>query len=299
MTRVCITIDTEGDAPLNRNSTHLGTKTILPSLLRLFARNNIKATFFVQQDEICQVGTIFSELWKSLQNEGHEIGHHAHGLVRASLDEKENIITTGIHKLRELGFNPVSFRGGCFHFNSQILRILEKNKMEFDSSVVPGLCETFTDGTLRCDHIGTPRKPYFPSYSDHKVEGESMILELPINRYPKFPAHRWGGVLTGSEKDEVLFDYFFEIVKDELIIINVHLWQGLSLVVKNLAHKKDYGKTRKIFLQYLYKIAGSDFLTNGSYLNRFNHLLNYISAKNDVIFATIKEAGAEIKKHTG
>jgi hypothetical protein len=297
MTQVCFTIDTEGDSPLNPDSTYLGIRVVLPSLLKLFAKYNVKATFFVQEDEICQVGTLFSKLWEVLQLQGHEIGHHAHGLVRASRDEKERIITAGLKRLRDLDLNAVSFRGGCFHFDGNILRILETNAVEFDSSVVPGLRESFPDGTLRCDHIRAPDKPYYPSYLDHKSEGQSKVLELPVNRYPKFPANRWGGVLNGGEKDEVLFDYFLEIKNDKLIILDFHLWQGLSSAIRDLAHKKRYGKIKKGFLESLPKITGSDFLTNGAYVNRFNHLLKYISAKNDIIFTTVKEAGDSIKKH--
>jgi hypothetical protein len=296
MTRVCLTIDAEADSPLNPDSTYLGIRTVLPALLKPLAEHNVRATFFVQEDEISRAGSLFQKLWKSLQNQGHEIGHHAHGLVRASRDEKARIITSGLKRLRDLGLDAISFRGGCFHFDGNVLRILETNAVEFDSSVVPGLRESFPDGTPRCDHVGASDKPYFPSYLDHKVKGESKVLELPVNRYPKFRENRWGGVLNGGEKDEVLFDYFLEIKRDELIVLVFHPWQGLSSVIRDLAHKKRYGKVKKGVLESLNKMAGSDFLINGTYLNRFKHLLDYISEKKDILFTTIKEAGESIRK---
>jgi hypothetical protein len=79
--------------------------------------------------------------------------------------------TTGIENLRKLGFDPISFRAGRFHFNTEILRILEKNNVRYDSSVVPGLQE-------RCNHIGAPYCPYFPSYENHCKEGRFENLRI-------------------------------------------------------------------------------------------------------------------------
>jgi hypothetical protein len=40
------------------------------------------ATFFVQEDNICQIGSKFRFLLDIIKNQGHEIGYHAHGLRR-------------------------------------------------------------------------------------------------------------------------------------------------------------------------------------------------------------------------
>ena len=155
---------------------------------------------FVQEDQICRAGTIFKDTWKSLEKDGHEIAYHAHGLIGASVQEKENIITQGIKNLKDLGFNPVSFRGGRFHLNASMIKILEKNGIKYDSSVVVGLRETFDNGTIRCDHIGANPSPYYLSYEDHKKAGDSNILELPINRYPKIPCVLWYEAAHGGHR---------------------------------------------------------------------------------------------------
>lgn len=300
MTKICITIDTEADSANNPQSTFFGIKIVLPLLLELFSKYDIKATFFIQEDEICQIGSIFSKLWKSLENHGHEIGYHAHGLIRASIEKKNDIITKGIQKLRKLGLSPTSFRGGCYHFNASILKILEKNNIKYDSSVVPGLREYFNDGILRCNHIGAPHNPYFPSYENHCKEGNSRILELPINRYPKFPPYRWGGTLTGTWKDEcILFDYFYEIREDKLIISNVHTWNGLSFLLKRIGRvvlNEKYGKIKRFTFASLEKILNSNFFINNAYIEQFDYFLKYISEKNDTHFTTIREAGESIIK---
>jgi hypothetical protein len=261
----------------------------------LFTNYGIKATFFIQEDEICQTGTKFQTFWKSLLQQEHEIGYHAHGLIKASLHKKEEIITTGLHNLNKTGINPVSFRGGRYHFNSPLLKILENNNIKYDSSVVPGLQERFSDGTIRCDHIGAPTSPYFPSNTKHIEKGASNILELPINRYPRLPSDRWGGILIGSSNyEEILFDYFYEIRKDRLIIIAFHSWDGLSSIVQKFVRSKKYGPTKRFVYGSIKKIIAPDKLIHTRYLERFETFIQYVLSKKDVQFNTIKDAGENI-----
>jgi peptidoglycan/xylan/chitin deacetylase (PgdA/CDA1 family) len=294
MTNVCITVDTEGDSANNPRSTFWGIEIVLPELLKLFCKYDIKATFFIQEDRICQVGTIYSGLWKSLENQRHEIAYHAHGIVGSSMEEKAGIISHGVQILRKLGFDPVSFRGGRYHFNSSLTEILERNNIKYDSSVVPGLRECFSDGTVRCNHIGAPHRPYFLSYENHCREGESRILELPINRYPELPP-TIGGKLTGKkDNEEVLFDYFYKIRKDKLIIVNVHTWDGLRRLIRRSVRSERYRVIERLAFKSLGRILRCDALINSVYLGRFESFLSYISRYNDVRFTTIEEAASEI-----
>lgn len=294
MANVCITFDTEGDSANNPYSTFFGISIVLPSLIHLLNKYELKATFFIQEDKICQIGSNFSKLWKSLENDGHEIAYHAHGLIRAPIEEKRDIITKGINKLRNLGLHPISFRGGRYHFNASLLKILEENNIKYDSSVVPGLRECHKDGTVRCEHVGAPYKPYFPSYENHRQEGNSKILELPINRYPKLSSNILEGVLTGGVLyAEILFDYFYDIKKDKLIIVCVHTWEGLSYIIKRIVLKEKYGKIKRFFFEFMRKIVGSNFLIDSRYIKRFDNFLRYISGKNNVHFTTIREAGGK------
>lgn len=295
MVNICITIDTEGDSANNPHSTFLGIEIVLPQLIELFAKYGIKATFFIQEDEICQLGPKFQKLWKSLLHQGHEIGYHAHGLIRASEKKKYEIITKGIQKLNRLGLNPMSFRAGRYHFNDSLLKILEKNNIKYDSSVVPGLRECFIDNTLRCNHIGAPHKPYHPSYENHCVEGDSNVLEIPINRYPNLPSKRWGGILSGnSSHEEILFDYFFEIRKDSFIIIALHPWDGLALTIQKFVRNKNYGKFKRMIFGSFMKFLFSKRLISKGYISQFDALIQYILKKENVQFVTIKKAGESI-----
>ncbi len=290
-THFCVTIDTEGDAAVNRNSTYLGIHAVLPKLIDIFDKFGIKATFFIQQDKICQAGSLFSNTWKALEKQGHEIGYHAHGIIPSSAEEKDNIITHGITQLRNAGLDIVSYRGGRFHLTGPLLHILEKNEIKFDSSVVPGLREILEDGTERCNHMGAPIAPYFPSYQDHTKEGNSRILELPINRYSKFPPDRWGGIISGGSKEEILFDYFHDLRKDKLIIMLLHIWGFLSLVIKDTVRADRYGKAKKWAFHSVKGLFSPNLLTNGASLLLVEKTLEYITEKKDVRFVTIRQAG--------
>lgn len=295
MTDVLITVDTEGDAPDNPYSTFFGIEIVIPKLLKLFFKYNIKATFFIQEDKLCKVASYFPDLVDTLKSQRHEIGLHTHGLVEtASIKEKEDIITTGVQSLRKLGFNPASFRAGKYYFNGDILVILEKNNIKYDSSVVPGLREISKNGKERCNHIGAPHTPYFPSYKDHCKKGNSKILELPINRYPKLPSNFNAKLESKNYNEEILFDYFYEIRKDKLIIISLHPWYGLSSIIHRFVVIKDYKRIRRFAFKSFVKIVNSGRLIDELYFTNFDNLLKYISSKEDIHFKTIKEAGESV-----
>ncbi len=294
--RICFTVDTEGDAPENPHSTFLGIEHALPRLLKVFSRFGVQATFFVQEDHLCRVGSRFRGLWKSLENDGHEIGYHAHGLIGASAEERTEIIASGLRTMRGLGFDPVSFRAGRYYLSGSLLAVLENNGIKYDSSVVPGLKEHFRDGRVRCDHLDAPQEPYFPSHEDHRRQGSSKILEIPINRYPHLPS-RVSGILEGNGPlEEVLFDYFYEIRKDKVIIIDIHSWDGLSATLNTLVRNERNGYLKKIGFDSLAKIIGPGCLVNGAYANRLDSLIEYISRKDEMDFATIREVGLSLAR---
>jgi hypothetical protein len=178
--------------------------------------------------------------------------------------------------------------------SGSLLGILEKNGILYDSSVVPGLKELFRDGAVRCDHLAAPSQPYFPSNENHCKEGNSKVLEIPINRYPYLPS-QMSGVLKGKEPlEEVLFDYFYEIRKDKIIIINVHPWDGLSAILNRLIRSERFGYIKKIGFNSLAKIISSQSLINSSYTNRFEKFLEYATKKGHICFATISEVGLSV-----
>lgn len=301
MRKVCYTIDTEGDSTTNTSPTYYGNKKVLPRILDMFDRYKVKATFFIQEDKFVQLASDFPNLLRELQEKGHEIGYHAHGLEGSTKETQEDIITNGLEKLRDLGYNPVSFRAGRYHFNVNILKILEKNSIKYDSSVVPGLKEV-VNGVEWNNHVGANTSPYFPSYKNHCEKGSSKIFEIPINRIRSAGTEYGNTLLTGfNTHEKKLFDYFYNNVKDQVIVVSIHPWQGLNKIFHRFNRKFElYNKKR---YEYMTKLVGAGLNTFGvivskKYLQGFNDLLDHISKKN-VEFITIKNAGEYMKKNIG
>jgi hypothetical protein len=290
-TKVCITIDTEGDSANNPNSSFLGIQIVIPRFLEIFDTYGVKATFFVQEDEILQAGTRFSDLWNSIEKQGHEIGYHAHGIIRSSPEKQEAIITRGINNLRDKGLDVVSYRGGRFHMTGRLLEVLEKNGIKYDSSVVPGLREVFDDGIERCNHVGAPHEPYFPSFQDHTKAGDSTVLELPVNRYAKISRYLFLGVMQALPKDIILFDHLRESQKEDILIVLIHSWEGLSMRIRKHVRSEKSGKIKKIAWESARRFLPAKFLTNTFKLRGYEIFLQYIAEKDDVCFTTIREAG--------
>ena len=293
---VCITIDTEGDSADNPHSTFFGIQREIPVLLDIFERRRIKATFFVQQDATCAVGSRFRDIWKTAEDRGHEIGLHIHGLTGRSDEQKSELIRRSAENMRGLGFDPVSFRAGTFSLSGSMLPMLEAIGIRFDSSVVPGLRETDKAGRERCNHIGAPHLPYHPSPGDHTQNGESSILELPVNRYEKIRSHAFRGILTGYGKEEALFDHFRENRKDPVIIMVLHSWDRLQKLFQNMVRRRfgTYGRGRR----WLYHVAAA--LNKKRILDRrsvsyLEEILEYFTDQG-VDFRTIRETGEWISR---
>lgn len=293
---VCITIDTEGDSADNPNSTFFGIKREIPALLDIFARCGIRATFFVQQDDICPIGSKFRETWIRAKDRGHEIGLHVHGLVGKSDEAKAETLRRGASALSDAGFEPVSFRAGNFHLNGAMLPVLEECGIRYDSSVVPGLKENDKAGRPRCNHTGAPFLPYHPSPDDHTREGKSRILELPVNRFDKVKSNGFSGLLTGAGKEEALFDYFYERRQDPVIIMVLHSWDRIHRLFQNLIRRRfgQYGRIRRLMFQAM-GAAGRRRVLDARALHYLEALFNYISDQ-DVEFQTIRDAGRKIEK---
>lgn len=123
----------------------------------------------------------------------------------------------------------------------------------------------------------------------------SKILELPINRYPKLPFNQ-GGYLTGKhDNQEILFDYFYEIRKDRLIIMILHSWDGLSGFSRRLLRNENYKQTTRFTFESFDRLLHNfNRLVNGRYIENFDSILKYISRKNDIYFQTIEEVAKSI-----
>jgi peptidoglycan/xylan/chitin deacetylase (PgdA/CDA1 family) len=174
--------------PLNK----LDTATVkevyevgLPRLLDLYARHDIKCTFYF-------TGMFAEQSPESVElvkGQGHEIGCHgydhspekAFDLLR--YEEQVNELKKAKRAIEEVAGNIESFRAPMLRINEATVRALEETGFRSDSSVAS---QRF-DGPLtfgskkKLKWLVAPRKPYMISYDSVVKSGSSNILEIPIS----------------------------------------------------------------------------------------------------------------------
>ena len=77
--------------------------------------------------------------------------------------------------IKNLGASPNAFRSGRWGINGDVLRLLEKNGFQVDSSMYPFFRNEYFD----CEY--TSLVPYWPKYDEPMTKGSQRnILEIPV-----------------------------------------------------------------------------------------------------------------------
>ena len=132
----------------------------------------------------------FIILWKKIEQGGGSIGVHCHEedlfsqgrLNNPALLEKS--ISSLTDPLRREGLTLISYRGGYLTFCRDIIPILEKRKIFLDFSCDSGRYLRYK-GKLIADWKGVPDNYYRISYDDHRRQGNSKIIEIPLGKSGK------------------------------------------------------------------------------------------------------------------
>jgi len=207
----------------------LSTKTIL----ELFKTYRIKATFFV-------LGTVaewYPELILQMKKEGHEVGIHGYTHKRLC-DHTEKSFDEEIKKtsliLKSLGVKPCGYRAPAFTRADFLYDILNKNGIEYDSSVFP-IKTPLYDGT---------------SYDCSPFIIDRGIVEIPCSVFKisklRIPAGGFYLRLFGARMNYILFK---EIEKRHgIAVMYFHPWEILD-IPDEIYIEKD----KKIKLSFLKK----------------------------------------------
>ncbi|MEW5896140.1 MAG: polysaccharide deacetylase family protein [Nanoarchaeota archaeon] len=179
----------------------------IPRFLDLFAKYNIRATFFlVGKDGECKnkIGLI-----REISKAGHEIANHSYshrfGFRKLSSGEKLWEISKGEEVIRKItGKRPLGFKAPGFDLDGEILKILEERGYLYDSSIIPTpfyplilrINRLFSGGEKRTYGPGhswvfAPHRPYHPSPDKIVKEGEMQLREVPCSVMPwlRVPFH--------------------------------------------------------------------------------------------------------------
>jgi len=132
----------------------------------------------------------FIRLWKKIEASGGSIGAHCHeeGLFsRGRLNDSgmlEQSVRSLTEPLRKEGLTLISYRGGYLTFCKNVIPILERNELFLDFSCAPGRY-LHHKGRLIADWRGAPKNYYRMCYQDHRAEGKSNVIEIPLGKIKK------------------------------------------------------------------------------------------------------------------
>jgi peptidoglycan/xylan/chitin deacetylase (PgdA/CDA1 family) len=160
-------------------------KTGLPRLLDLYAKYNVKSTFYFTGDFV----EIKPEAVELVKEHGHEIGCHGytHDINKAfdvlTLEEQVNHLFRA-KKIIEAVSGPIrAFKAPALRINENTIKALEITGFSIDSSVAS---QRF-DGPMsfgskkKLNWLISPRLPYHPSSNSPFRKGNSPVLEIPVS----------------------------------------------------------------------------------------------------------------------
>lgn len=158
----------------------------MPRLLELYARYDIKTTFFFTG----YIAKLYPEVVRMIIPYGHEIGSHGltHKVDQAfdllPLDVQIEHLKTSKAILEDIsGREVVSFRAPAARVNNNVVVALIEAGFKIDSSISSQRLDMFLSfGSLKkLNWLATPRKPYFCKPDNVFRQGSSPILEIPIS----------------------------------------------------------------------------------------------------------------------
>ncbi|MCK4664771.1 MAG: polysaccharide deacetylase family protein [Bacteroidales bacterium] len=160
----------------------------MPRLLELYAKHNVKATFFFTG----YIAKLYPEVVKMVQPYEHEIGSHGltHRVDQAfdvlPLEKQIDHLKQSKAILEDIsGEEVISFRAPAARINYNIPLALEEAGYKIDSSVSSQRLDMFFSfGSLKkLNWITAPRKPYYTANDNIFKKGNSSILEIPISAF--------------------------------------------------------------------------------------------------------------------
>ena len=189
---VCITNDVEattitGVAYDDEVAKRVATEA-LPTVLALYKKYGVKATFFCQGSMIAQ----HPEIVEMIEREGHEVA--CHGWVHDS-DKAFDVLSAAeqVEHLRraketidKVAKQPVtSFRAPALRVNEDTVSALREAGYTHDSSVAPQRLDAFMSlgSKKKLQWIGAPRSVYETASDNLARAGQSGITEVPVSAW--------------------------------------------------------------------------------------------------------------------
>ena len=228
---VCLTFDFDAisvwmgsfgtDTPTAISRGEFGARVGVPRILRLLAREEIQATFFVPG----HTADSFPGICAEIRDAGHEIGHH--GYLHESpvnLDEQHEreVIEKGLESLRRLGVKPAGYRSPGWDLSPNSVDLLMQYGFVYDSSMMGSDYQPY-----RCRRNDVPHRDRAYEWGE-----EVELVEVPVSwTLDDFPQMEFllNAALPGlSAYDKTLgmwrtdFDYMLEEEPHGVLCITFH-----------------------------------------------------------------------------
>jgi hypothetical protein len=193
-------LKTHGEPNWDSASSYLDI--LLPLVLDLLDRHNLKCTFFVVGRDLENQADL--PFLRDIIERGHEVGNHSYNHEPWMQDYDEEHLTEELERTHallteKLGAKPVGFRGPGFCYSRTLLGVLAKMGYAFDASTLPSVLGPiarlyyFTSSSMSRGERET-RKELFGKLSDgfqplHPFMWDTrhgQILEIPVTTVPLF-----------------------------------------------------------------------------------------------------------------
>jgi peptidoglycan/xylan/chitin deacetylase (PgdA/CDA1 family) len=162
------------------------------SLLTLFARHQVRCTFFV----LGEVAEWYPDLVREIAAAGHEIGCHGLHHVDMTVLGAETF-SSQLERAAEIltavcGRRPVGYRAPNLVYEPWATRVLEARGFLYDTTV----CVSRPIGGKYRGWSNAPHHPYRPSYDNVAVPGSARLVELPLPSFPVVRLSAGSGIMT-------------------------------------------------------------------------------------------------------
>lgn len=160
----------------------------MPRLLELYAKYDVKATFFFTG----YIARLYPEVVKMILPFGHEVGSHGyshqvyHAFDVLSLEEQKEHLKKSKEILENItGKEVISFRAPAARVNNNTVKALLETGFKVDSSISSQRLDMFMSfGAIKkLNWLTAPRLPYFTSQENIFKKGDSELFEVPISAF--------------------------------------------------------------------------------------------------------------------
>lgn len=158
----------------------------MPVLLDIYARHDIKSTFFFTG----YIARLYPDIVKMVLPFGHEVGSHAmyhnvkDGFDILNLSSQIQQLSESKKILEDIsGTEVISFRSPALRVNRHTARALMETGFKIDSSIASTRFDAFMSfGTRqKLKWLLAPRKPYITRDDNLAKKGNSGIIEVPLS----------------------------------------------------------------------------------------------------------------------